>query len=127
MMITRLTPNLYTDDVMACVQFWTSRMGFMKTVEVPQEQGLAFAAMRCGSLELMYGSFASLGKELGAAMPAKGPSFLFLEVDDVDAAFTAMKGAPVIVPMHKTFYGATEFTVTDPAGHFVTFAQFGKA
>lgn len=125
MTIKRLTPNLYTDDVAACVPFWTERLGFEKTVEVPQEVGLAFAALKKGGLEVMYGSFASLGKELGAAMPSKGPSFLFVETDDVNAAMAAMAGAPVIVPMHKTFYGATEFTVTDPAGHFVTFAQFG--
>jgi hypothetical protein len=28
------------------------------------------------------------------------------------------------LPMHKTFYGATEFTVKDPAGHLITFAHF---
>ena len=56
----------------------------------------------------------------------KGTNFLFLEVDNVDEALQAMKGAPVVAPMHTTFYGATEFTVKDPAGHLVTFAQFGK-
>ncbi len=124
MTIKRCTPNLYTDDVGACVQFWTSRMQFEKTAEVPQEKGLAFAAIQHGQIELMYGSFESLDKELGVATPPKGPSFLFVEVDDLDSALTAMSGAPMIVPVHKTFYGATEFTVTDPAGHFITFAQF---
>jgi len=124
MTIKRCTANLYTGDVAACVDFWTSRMEFEKTVEVPQENGLAFAAIQRGGIELMYGSFESLGKELGAAMPSKGPSFLFVEVDDLDSVVHAMSGAPTIVPVHKTFYGATEFTVTDPAGHFITFAQF---
>jgi uncharacterized glyoxalase superfamily protein PhnB len=36
-----------------------------------------------------------------------------------------MKDVPMVLPVHKTFYGATEFTVKDPAGHLVTFAQFG--
>ena len=123
MTIKRCTPNLYTDDVAACVRFWTTRMQFQKTVEVPQEDGLAFAAIQCGDIELMYGSFESL-KELGSSIPSKGPSFLFVEVDDLDSALSAMSGAPLIVPVHQTFYGATEFTVTDPAGHFITFAQF---
>jgi uncharacterized glyoxalase superfamily protein PhnB len=38
-----------------------------------------------------------------------------------------MKGAPVVAARHKTFYGADEFTVKDPAGHFLTFAQFAQA
>jgi uncharacterized glyoxalase superfamily protein PhnB len=31
----------------------------------------------------------------------------------------------MVSPVHKTFYGATEFTVKDPAGHLITFADFG--
>ena len=125
MTVKKLTPNLYASDVAACVRFWVKRMGFEKTVEVPQEKGLAFAALQKGPVEVMYGSYESLQKELGESTPPRGPSYLFIEVDDVKAAQAAMAGAPEVVPMHTTFYGATEFTVTDPAGHLVTFAQFG--
>lgn len=128
MTIKRMTPNLYTDDVAACVKFWVERMHFEKTVEVPEPGGLAFAALKKGDLELMYGSYGSLERESGEVPKAfkRGTGFLFLEVDDVDAALAAMQGAPIVAPMHKTFYGATEFTVKDPGGHLVTFAQFGK-
>ena len=37
-----------------------------------------------------------------------------------------MQGAPTVTPVHQTFYGSTEFTVQDSAGHLITFAQFGK-
>ena len=125
MTIKKLTSNLYTTDVAACVKFWTERLGFEKTIEVPQENGLAFAAIKNGDIELMYGSIESLRKELGAAMPPQAPSYLFVEVDNLDRVLTAMDGVAHVVPVHKTFYGATEFTVADPAGHLVTFAQFG--
>ena len=124
MTIKKLTPCLYTKDVAACAQFWVDRMAFQKTVEVPQEKGLAFVALQCGPIEIMYGSVESLQKELGASTPQQAPSYLFIEVDDLDAVLKAMDGLPKLVPEHKTFYGATEFTVTDPAGHLVTFAQF---
>jgi uncharacterized glyoxalase superfamily protein PhnB len=125
MTVTKMTPNLYTDDVAACVKFWVERMHFEKTVEVPEEGGkLAFAALQKGTIELMYGSYRSLEKELSAGAFQKGTGFLFIEVDDVDAALASMEGAPVVAPMHKTFYGATEFTVKDPAGHLITFAHF---
>jgi catechol 2,3-dioxygenase-like lactoylglutathione lyase family enzyme len=125
MTIKKMTPNLYTDDVAACANFWVDRMQFTKTVEVPEGNNLAFVALEKGPVELMYGSYNSLQKGLGDAAPShRGPGFLFIEVDDLDAALAAMDGAPVLKAVHKTFYGATEFTVQDPAGHIITFAQF---
>jgi catechol 2,3-dioxygenase-like lactoylglutathione lyase family enzyme len=128
MTITRMTPNLYTADVAMSARFWTERLGFEKTVEVPEDGGkLAFVALQKGQIELMYGSYASLEREprvSGAYQ--KGTGFLFIEVDDIRAALAAVEGAPVVAELHETFYGATEFTVKDPAGHLLTFAQFAK-
>ena len=126
--VKRMTPNLYTDDVEAAVRFWVDRLHFEKTVEVPEESGkLAFAALQKGPIELMYGSYASLRKDVDVSRSfERGTSFLFLEVGDLDATLAAMQGAPLVAPVHQTFYGSTEFTVKDPAGHLITFAQFGK-
>ena len=128
MTIKRLTPNLYTADVGACVQFWVERLGFEKTVEVPGEEGLAFAALQAGNIEIMYGSYASLEREppLAGAWQ-RGTGFLFIEVDNLEAVIAAMSGLPFVVPVHTTFYGSTEFSVKDPAGHLITFAQFAAA
>ena len=127
MTVKRMTPNLYTDDVRACVRFWVERLHFTKTMEVPEGENLAFAALQKGNFELMYGSYASLQREPQvAASYQRGTGTLFLEVDDLDAVVAAMKGVPIVAPVHKTFYGSTEFTVKDPAGHLITFAQFGK-
>jgi uncharacterized glyoxalase superfamily protein PhnB len=128
MNVRRLTPNLYTDDVAACAKFWVERMHFEKTMEVPDGGGgLAFAALQKGSIELMYGSYASLDKDPDSARAyQKGTGFLFLEVDDLEAALAATEGAPVVSPVHQTFYGSTEFTVKDPAGHLITLAQFAR-
>jgi uncharacterized glyoxalase superfamily protein PhnB len=127
MTVNRLTPNLYTDDVASCAKFWVERMGFDKTVEVPDGEVLAFAALQKGTIELMYGSYASLDKDSNVAGSyQRGTGFLFIEVDDLDAVLAAMHGAPVVAPVHQTFYGSTEFTVKDPASHLITFAQFPK-
>ena len=37
-----------------------------------------------------------------------------------------MKGVQMVAPVHETFYGSTEFSVKDPAGHLITFAHFAK-
>ena len=128
MTVKRLTPNLYTDDVAACAKFWVDRLHFEKTAEVPGPGGLAFAALQKGKIEVMYGSYASLENESSGVAGAfrRGTGFLFIEVDDLNAAIEAMKGVDFVAPVHKTFYGATEFTVKDPAGHLITFAHFEK-
>ena len=126
MTITRLTPNLYTENVAACARFWVDRLHFEKTAEVPEPGGLAFAVLQKGKIELMYGSYGSLEREpLVAGSFQKGTSFLFIEVDDLNAVLAAMQDVPKVAGVHKTFYGATEFSVKDPAGHLITFAQFG--
>ncbi len=126
--IKKMTSNLYTGDVKACVRFWVDRLHFEKTIEVPEGDNLAFAALQKGPIELMYGSYDSLEQNPEVAQAfQRGTSFLFLEVDDLEAVFAAMEGAQIVVPIHETFYGSTEFTVTDPAGHLITFAEFENA
>jgi uncharacterized glyoxalase superfamily protein PhnB len=123
--IKKMTANLYTRDVKACVAFWVDRLQFETTIEVPDGDNLAFAAMQSGPIELMYGSYDSLEKDAAVAQAfQRGTSFLFLEVDDVDVVFAALEGAPIVSPLHETFYGSTEFTAKDPTGHLITFAQF---
>jgi uncharacterized glyoxalase superfamily protein PhnB len=125
MTVNKLTPNLYTDDVESCVKFWVERMNFVKTVSVPDEGKLVFAALQAGNIELMYGTWESLEQDAAvSASIQKGTSFLFIEVDDLDAVLKTMDGVPLILPVHETFYGSTEFSVKDPAGHLITFAHF---
>lgn len=106
-------------------------MGFEKTAEVPDGDRLAFAMLKKGDLELMYQTYASAEKDPADAKVArlarKGPTFLYVEVDDLDDAIRRTEGAEVLMAVRTTFYGATEIGVQDPAGHVVTFAQFGAA
>jgi uncharacterized glyoxalase superfamily protein PhnB len=128
MTVKKLTPNLYTENVAACVKFWVDRLHFEKALEVPEPGGLAFALLKKGDIEVMYGSYASLQQEpLVAGSFQKGTGHLFVEVDDLDAVVAAMKDLPKAAEVHATFYGSTEFTVKDPAGHLITFAQFKKS
>ena len=53
----------------------------------------------------------------------KGPAFLYIEVDNLDAVLTALKGAKVAQPERTAFYGMREIGYQEPGGHYVTFAQ----
>jgi len=127
MKVKKITPVLFAKEIEPCVKFWIERFGFEKTAEVPDGDKLAFVMLQKGTVELMYQSFASADKDVGATISEavrKGPTFLYVEVDNLDETIHAVKGAEEVIPKRKTFYGSTEIGVKDPAGHFVTFAEF---
>ena len=127
MHVKRITPILFVEQVEPCVQFWVDRFGFQKTAEVPDGNRLAFAMLQKGSVELMYQSYASADQDLTAISQQvrKGPTFLYVEVDNLDETISAIQGTEVVMPVRNTFYGSKEIGVKDPAGHYATFAQFG--
>jgi uncharacterized glyoxalase superfamily protein PhnB len=127
MTVTKIIPVLFAKEVEPCLKFWMERLGFEKTIDVPDGNKLAFAILQKGAVELMYQSYASAEKDVSAVSPEvrKGPSFLYVEVENLDQIIPAMKGAEVVMPVRITFYGAKEIGIKDPAGHIITFAQLG--
>ena len=126
MNVKKITPVLLVNEIESVFTLWIDRLGFTKTIEVPDGKTLAFVAFQKGSVEVMYQTYASVEKDAPPAMAAparKGPAYLYLEVDDLDAALAALKGIPRVLPERTTFYGMREFAVQDTAGHFITFAQ----
>jgi uncharacterized glyoxalase superfamily protein PhnB len=128
MQVSRITAVLLAEDVRSCAQFWVERLGFEKTIEVPEGDGLAFISLNKGKSEVMYQSYSSVERDAPETIrqTRRGPTFLYVEVDKLDAVKAAMTGAEVVMPERLAFYGAREITVKDPAGHFLTFAQFGN-
>jgi uncharacterized glyoxalase superfamily protein PhnB len=126
MTVKKITPVLFAEEIEPCVKFWMERFGFEKIAEVPEGGKLGFAMLQKGSVELMYQSYASADKDVPAAarQARKGPTFLYVEVDNLEQTISAVQGAEIVVPRRTTFYGADEVGIKDPAGHFVTFAQF---
>jgi len=127
MTVKKITPVLLVDEVEPCLRFWKERLGFEAAIEVPEGDKIAFASLQKAGVELMYQTHASVEKDssFSAQGYAKGPSFLYIEVESLDDVIAAMKGATVVMPERKAFYGAREIAVKDPAGHILTFAQFG--
>ena len=129
MTVKKITPILFAEEIEPCLKFWVERLGFEKTIDVPDGSKLAFAILQKNGVELMYQTFASAEKDVSAVSPEvrKGPSFLYVEVEKLEEIITTMKGAEVIMPVRTTFYGAKEIGIKDPAGHIITFAQVGVA
>jgi uncharacterized glyoxalase superfamily protein PhnB len=129
MPVKKLTPILFVEKIEPVLPFWTEQLGFIKTVEVPEGRDLAFVILQQGSVEVMYQSYASVEKDMPAiaAEVRRGPTFLYLEVENLDALKPALESAEVYMPERHTFYGAREIGVRDPAGHFLTFSQLTAA
>jgi uncharacterized glyoxalase superfamily protein PhnB len=126
MNVTRITPVLLVSEIEPQLDFWTRRLGFAKTIEVPHGDKLGFVAFQKGDVEVMYQTHASVESDAPSAMAAqarKGPTYLYMQVDDLGAVLAAMKDVPKVMPERVAFYGMREFAVQDPAGHFLTFAQ----
>ena len=126
MNVKKITPVLLVSEIEPVLPFWLDRLGFTKTIEVPDGNKLAFVAFQKGSVEVMYQTYHSVEKDAPPAMAAqarKGPTYLYVEVDNLDAVLNAMKDTPKVMPERTAFYGMREFAVQDPGGHFITFAQ----
>jgi catechol 2,3-dioxygenase-like lactoylglutathione lyase family enzyme len=124
----KLTPILYVERIEPSITFWVDRLGFERTAEVPHEDHIGFLIVQKDGVEVMYQTRASVQADapaLAERMPMGG-SFLFIEVDDLDAVERALEGVEQVVPRRKTFYGAEEIFVREPAGNIVGFAQFGS-
>ncbi len=123
----KLTPILYVDAIEPCLSFWTERLGFTKTVEVPHDGKIGFAILTRDGLELMYQTWASAAADIaGATKRTKGRSAgLYIEVENLDEVEKALKGAEIVHPRRKAFYGATEVFMREPGGHVIGFAQMG--
>jgi uncharacterized glyoxalase superfamily protein PhnB len=121
----KLAPVIVVDEIEPCLDFWVERLGFAKTAEVPEGDKLGFVILAKDGVEIMYQSRASVANDIPALAKrfADPSTAFFIEVGDVAAIETEMKGVETVVPRRKTFYGMDEVGVREPAGHIVVFAQ----
>ena len=124
-MINRSTPILHVQSVEPSLKFWTERFGFHSTVQVPEGDHVGFVALENGPIELMYQTYEGMqgAENRLAATVDQGPSFIFMEVADIDAIIKSLDSAEIIQGLHETFYGAKEVVAQEPGGHFVIFSQ----
>ncbi len=122
--VKRITPVLFVKEIETVLPFWLEKLEFTKTIEVPHGNKIGFVALQKGNTEVMYQSYASVAEDIPLiAETQKGPTFLYIEVDDLDAVLTALKDSKIVQPERTAFYGMREVGFQEPGGHYVTFAQ----
>ena len=121
--LKKLSPVLLVDAIEPCLPFW-DRLGWVNVAEVPHGDVLGFVILVKDGLEVMYQTRASVAADIAALtdLPTGG-TFLFLEVDDLDAVIREIAGAPRVFERRTTFYGMDEIGVREPGGNAITFAM----
>ena len=129
----KITPVLIVEEIEKSLSFWIDRLGFTKTVDVPEGDRLGFAICVGDGAELMFQSAESVRKDApqflpdagtgkAGGRPSPGNVGLFIEVDDFEDLKKRLAGYPIALPERTTFYGMREIGVFEPGGHTVVFA-----
>ena len=121
-----LSPNLFVKDIRATIEFY-KLLGFNLVMSVPAEAdgNLDWAMVSSGNVTFMFQTFKSLGDTLPMISRQDGGSLLFyIRIRKIRSYFDCIKDkVNVVHGLQKTFYGATEFSITDPNNYVLTFAE----
>ena len=124
----KITPVLFVEKIEPAIPFWVDRLGFEKTVEVPDGDRLAFIILQKDGAELMFQTRASAEKDVPQlahyATPRAGT---FIEVEDFDDLLKRVDGVEVVLAERTTFYGMREIHVREPGGNIICFAAKSPA
>lgn len=128
MNFNKITPNLLVGDMEASLRFYRDMLGFTVSQTVPETAPFIFSWMKKDDAELFLNQQQKpqpgqpnplagrpLGGTLSMYMPMKGIEELLKKVEE--------HGIKIAIPLHKEFYGMTEFAVFDPDGYLIIFAQ----
>ena len=124
--LRKATPILFVEAIEPLLPFWSERLGFALTTQVPEGDRLGFAILERDGVEVMMQTRASVRADVPALLdtPAGG-TILFVEVDALDPVIEALgENTEVVVPRRTTFYGADEIFVREPGGNVIGFAAF---
>ena len=120
----KLTPVLIVKEIEKSLPFWVDRLGFEKTVDVPDGAHLGFVILARQGAEVMLQTAESVRKDAPQFVPKSdsNAASLFIEVDDFDDIRRRLGGYQIALAERTTFYGMREIGVIEPGGHIVVFA-----
>jgi uncharacterized glyoxalase superfamily protein PhnB len=117
--VNKLTTVVVVEAIEPALAFWGA-LGFEKRTEVPHEGKLGFVILAQGDQEIMLQTKDSVRADLGGEPP---PMALYAEVSSIEEARRALGAVEVVIDRRKTFYGATESWVRDPAGTLIGLSE----
>lgn len=121
-----LVPNLFVKDIRATLDFY-QLLGFTLTMSVPSDtkDELDWAMVTNRKVTFMFQTFKSLGDALPpVSREERAPLLFYIRTTNIRSYFESIKDkVNIIHGLQKTFYGATEFSITDNNNFVLTFAE----
>lgn len=124
-----MSPNLIVKDMKVSQEFYTKTLGFQLIDQEPKDADPVWMMLAYNEITFMLQTQESLGEEIPSLKNEKtGATLIFyITVNNIKDYYDKVsKGSKVISDLKVTFYGATEFSIEDPDGYILTFAEFPK-
>jgi catechol 2,3-dioxygenase-like lactoylglutathione lyase family enzyme len=131
MKFTGSTPNLFTAHVDRSVAFYRDVLGFSVVTTVPDAAPFVFVLLQRDDVSLYVNDRSTVEKDapdsaaaMASVVVGRSGVAIFIHVQGIDELWESVHlQAPVVMPLITQWYGMTEFTVADPDGYIVTFAE----
>ena len=123
---TSVTPNLLVQDIDRSAAFYRDLLGFSVKQSVPEQSPFVFLWMERDGVPVFLNDSNAVEHDLPGATSrtSGGTATLYFVVTGVDALHeTVAAHASVLMPLKTQFYGMREFSIHDPDGHLLTFAE----
>ena len=122
-----ISPNIFVKDMQATIDFYNI-LGFEVTMSVPSESNpkdLVWAMMTNGKVNMMFQTYDSLGSNLPQISRQDGASLLlYINVTNIRDYYNSIQSQVLVLQdLNKTFYGATEFAISDINNYVLVFAE----
>jgi lactoylglutathione lyase len=121
-----VTPNLLVRDIDTSTAFYRDVLGFQVKQTVPDAAPFVFVWLERDGIPVFLNDPNAAEKDVPgvSARPAGGTATLFFVLTGVDDLHAQVASKTRIVMSLRTqFYGMREFSVEDPDGHLLTFAE----
>jgi uncharacterized glyoxalase superfamily protein PhnB len=125
----KITPNLVVADMEKSLTFYRDVLGFSVSQTVPDKAPFIFAWMKRDNADIFLNQNMPPqpgAPDLYAGKPVGGGTLsLYLAMDGIDDLYAKVQQekVPIVIAMHKEFYGMREFAVHDPDGYLLIFAE----
>jgi uncharacterized glyoxalase superfamily protein PhnB len=127
MKLTSVTPNLITNDIDRATTFYRDVLGFSVVTTVPEAGPFVFVWLQRDDVNVFLNDAATVQKENPDArslVVGSSGVAMFVHTEQVRDLWTEVQArATVIMPLKDQWYGMREFSIADPDGYVLTFAE----
>ena len=126
MKIVSFSPNLMVKNVNKSIDFYCNILGFSLIQTVPESGTADWGMLEKNDFFIMLQKEESIKQEYPELNDQTfgGALTFYIRISDIHEFYEEINNKiNVLHKMHKTFYGADEFAITDPDGFILVFSS----